>query len=175
MARWSLSTNLPLRGRAHLRFAPGAQASRPRARRRRAPSARHWIAVLVPPACAPEARAPLISVPGRDARAFPCACAPSSPRPPSPTRGEGGFWVSRSPKQEKERRGLPTNPPLRGRAHLRFAPGARASRPRARRRRAHLIKGSVPGRDARAFPGACAPSSPRPPFPTRGEGGGWAS
>jgi len=42
----------------------------------------------VPPACAPEARAPRKgSVPGRDARAFPCAFAPSSPLPLDPTRG----------------------------------------------------------------------------------------
>ena len=50
----------------------------------------------VPPACAPEARAPRKgSVPGRDARAFPCAFAPSSllpllPHGECPTRGVRG-------------------------------------------------------------------------------------
>jgi len=78
MARWGLPTNLPLRGRAHLRFAPGAQASRPRARRRRAPSARHWIAVLVPPACAPEARAPEVCA---GCAGVPPVCAPEARAP----------------------------------------------------------------------------------------------
>jgi hypothetical protein len=32
------------------------------------------------------------------------AFCPSSPQPPSPTRGEGGVWASGQPKREKERR-----------------------------------------------------------------------
>ena len=37
---------------------------------------------------------------------------PSSPQPPSPTRGEGGVWSSRCLKREMARRGFPENLPL---------------------------------------------------------------
>ena len=96
MARQGLPTNLLLQGRAPEGCAGCAG---------------------VPPPCAPEARAPRKgSVPGRDARAFPCAFAPSSPLPPAPTRGAGGVWASCCLKQKMACRGLPTNLPLQGRA-----------------------------------------------------------
>jgi hypothetical protein len=66
--------------------------------------------------------------------------------------------------------GLPKNLPLRGRAHLRFAPGARASRPRARRRRAHLLRGAFPG-EMRGNSRARAPLHPPNSLLPHGEKG----
>jgi hypothetical protein len=91
-------------------------ANKPDPARARAPEVCAGSAGVLP-ACAPEVRAPRKgSVPGRDARAFPCACAPSSPLPPSPTRGEGGVWASCCLKRKMARQGLPTNLLLQGRA-----------------------------------------------------------
>ncbi len=43
---------------------------------------------------------------------IPVRFCPSSPQPPSPTRGEGGVWSSRCLKREMARRGFPENLPL---------------------------------------------------------------
>jgi len=40
---------------------------------------------------------------------IPVRFCPSSPQPPSPTRGEGGVWASRCLKREMARRGFPKN------------------------------------------------------------------
>jgi len=63
-------------------------------------------------------------------------------QPLAPTQGGRGVWASCCLKRKMARQSLPTNLPLQGRAHLRCAPGARASRPRARRRRAHRARGA---------------------------------
>jgi hypothetical protein len=129
MARRGLPTNLTLQGRAHLRFAPGVRASCPRARRRCGTLHRVPGGQRVPPACAPEARAPEVCA---GCAGVPPACAPEA-RAPEVCAGCAGV------------------PPA-------CAPEARAPR-----------KGSVPGRDARAFPCAFAPSSLFLPLLPHGE------
>ena len=84
---------------------------------------------------------------------------PSSPRPPSPTRGEGGVWASRCLKREKERRGLPKHlPPSSTRGEGRFGRpeaqneigNAGASQEPAPVRRGRPALAGRQGRDARA-------------------------
>jgi len=80
----------PARTRAP-EFAPGARAS--------------------PTACAPEARAPRKGrVPGRDAPAFPCAVAPSSPPAPFSHKGRRGSLGVLLPETGDGTPGLPQKP-----------------------------------------------------------------
>jgi hypothetical protein len=98
---------------------------------------------------------------------FPCVFVSSSPLPPFSHKGRRGRLGILKPETGERTQGLSKQPnlPVSRRAHREICAGCAGVSP------ACVLKGRVPGRNARVFPCVFVPSSPLPPFSHKGRRG----